>query len=569
MSAAPPSQPPETHKQPSKDAKNRWRWLGVGLLVLLLLLSGIGAGLQPTAAPRPSTPEHHPLRSIDGEQTAWGKEQAEPTQRQAQLHLGRQLFRLGLGVEERPIEGRVAGGTVALQGDAVACLRCHGADGEGRSEGGVEAPSLQAQALKNPVKQDYEGGRPPRPAYDRRLLLRAIQEGVDAGGRTLQGVMPRFELLPEEQEGLLMALEQLGQTIPSPAEVLRVGVLLPPVQDERLEQALKSALAHRLSQTAPIFGRTVSLEWILSAERPPVEQGPPAAWHEAPPLALLHLGEELAPGWLDWLEHSGVPVLGSPPEGCPERPLIQQRCIQLLPSLRLQGLLAVERLAQRTPQGRWEMPPVLVVATEGRGQDWLEGVEAGMARLEQPPPWVVRWDGKGPLETVKAEVLRVKPRWILFEGELDGLRKLSASLGALKAAEQGGLGIFWSGTVPEGAGNVGPFELPVVFHWAGGLAEETLTRGRAWISAQVGLALVLEGLRGAGAQVTAGRLVGALEQLRRFPVPEGEPVTLGARRHQAWRGGWLLGWKAASGASALEGSAPPARVASWLEATGE
>ncbi|MFM7199558.1 MAG: hypothetical protein ACKO6N_02105 [Myxococcota bacterium] len=299
MSAAPPSQPPETHKQVLMDAKNRWRWLGQGLLLVLLLVSGMGAGLKPTGTQRSSPPEHPPTQRKDGEQLPRAKEQPELPQRQAQLHLGRQLFRLGLGVEERPIEGRVAGGTVALQGDAVACLRCHGAEGEGRSEGGVEAPPLQAQALKNPVEQDKEGGRPPRPAYDRRLLLRAIQEGVDAGGRTLQGVMPRFELLPEEQEGLLMALEQLGQTIPSPDEVLRVGVLLPPVKDERQEQALKSALAHRLSQTAPIFGRRVALEWVSGAERPPVEQGPPAAWHEAPPLVLLHLGEELTPVWQD------------------------------------------------------------------------------------------------------------------------------------------------------------------------------------------------------------------------------------------------------------------------------
>lgn len=559
------------NKMPKTDRENTRR----GQLQLGPLLSaGFGVGLILLLAfPRLAVPNGDvppflgsPLQTEANAKTVGASSASTPPDPE-RLRLGQQLFRLGLGWELRPLEGQVAEGTVTLSGEAVACLRCHGSEGEGQAEGGILAPSLQKSMLSQAVLLGNPEGRPARPPYDRALLLRAIEQGLDSGGRPLQGVMPRFSLLPQEREALLSVLETLGQGAPEHTHVLKVGIVPPSADEAGPLPRLRAELEQRLKQTPPIFGREVELDWVLSEEVSSAELGPPARWREQPPLVVVSLRAELSPAWQDWLEQTGVPLLGSWVEGCSSRPLLQQRCFQLLPSLRVQGLLAVERLAQRSPQGTWEVPPVLVVATEGRGQAWLEGVEAGMARLEQPPPWVVRWQTPEPLTPVLAEVMRRQPQWILFEGELEGLRTLTTTLAGHERAQKRTLGIFWAGTGPEGATVRGPFALPVVFHWTG--REEVSRQARAELTAKVGLTLVLEALRGAGALVTPGRLVGALEQLRRFPVAEGEAVSFGARRHMAWRGGWLLGWKAASSDGVAAERMPPEPLAEWLEAAGE
>ena len=87
----------------------------------------------------------------------------------------------------------LSAGRGLLPAKGVACASCHGADGKGGREGNVVIADLS------------------RAAYTDDLLARAITEGVDASGRQLDGMMPRWRLQNPELQDLVRYLRRLGR----------------------------------------------------------------------------------------------------------------------------------------------------------------------------------------------------------------------------------------------------------------------------------------------------------------------------------------------------------------------
>lgn len=134
---------------------------------------------------------------------------------------GEKIFREGLSPRGTPIVATL-GANDAVPATLLPCLNCHGADGRGRSEGGVRPADISPSALLRPLQNE----RRQRPAYDDSRLRRAITLGMDAGGQPLDTAMPRYALSLADADDLLAylaALEQRHEAGVGSAH-LRIGV---------------------------------------------------------------------------------------------------------------------------------------------------------------------------------------------------------------------------------------------------------------------------------------------------------------------------------------------------------
>lgn len=123
--------------------------------------------------------------------------------------LGRGLFDEGRGRDERAVIGRVAGGSMPMQGGAVACANCHGKYGSGGSEGWIQAPDIRWFALSKSYGARRAGGEA-RPPYDRASFAKALRMGLTPDGVALDSAMPRFDLADDEIDALITRLMQLS-----------------------------------------------------------------------------------------------------------------------------------------------------------------------------------------------------------------------------------------------------------------------------------------------------------------------------------------------------------------------
>ena len=172
------------------------------------------------------------------------------------LAIGRRIYREGLLPSGQPLQG-VGPAGVTLSGSQAACTTCHRRSGYGSSEGTIEVRAITGPALFGervaPVAPGSLAVPPPplnrhgeravpaspldqaaaaaardksdalraaraamfagtrqRPTYDDDSLARAIREGVDVTGRTMNASMPRFTLDAAELQSLQAYLRTLS-----------------------------------------------------------------------------------------------------------------------------------------------------------------------------------------------------------------------------------------------------------------------------------------------------------------------------------------------------------------------
>lgn len=110
---------------------------------------------------------------------------------------------------------------VELHGSQFACANCHRRSGIGSSEGGDPIPPVIGTSLFSPriagVHEQYPSGvmyNETRPAYTTGTLGRALREGIDAAGRELSPLMPRFNLTDSEVLAISAYLSTLTVVLP-------------------------------------------------------------------------------------------------------------------------------------------------------------------------------------------------------------------------------------------------------------------------------------------------------------------------------------------------------------------
>lgn len=161
--------------------------------------------------------------------------------------MGRRLFDDGRGRDGRSVIGRVASGTVPMQGAAVACANCHGKTGSGGGEGWIDAPDIRWFALTKPYGARRAGGEA-RPPYDRASFARALRIGQAPDGVALDSSMPRFDLADDEIDALIAHLTRLSEDAYREGERPALVVLMPQTPTPAAERLLRGL------QTCPTAG---------------------------------------------------------------------------------------------------------------------------------------------------------------------------------------------------------------------------------------------------------------------------------------------------------------------------
>jgi cytochrome oxidase Cu insertion factor (SCO1/SenC/PrrC family) len=135
---------------------------------------------------------------------------------QQAIELGRRIYQDGILPSGEPLQAMVQG-DIPVSGTQLNCLQCHQRSGLGSSEGRRLIPPISGQVLYQPrypgnwqLNFDLVIGPDPRPAYDDRSLRQAISTGIAASGRTLDLMMPRYQLSDENAGYLLTYLKTLS-----------------------------------------------------------------------------------------------------------------------------------------------------------------------------------------------------------------------------------------------------------------------------------------------------------------------------------------------------------------------
>lgn len=93
------------------------------------------------------------------------------------------------------------------------CVVCHGVHGRGgvpvMMMGGAIPSDIRYGALTKEAHRESEGARE-HAAYTDTLLKRAITEGLDPAGKSLDWTMPRWRMTPEDLDDLVAFLKTLA-----------------------------------------------------------------------------------------------------------------------------------------------------------------------------------------------------------------------------------------------------------------------------------------------------------------------------------------------------------------------
>ncbi len=174
------------------------------------------------------------------------------------LH-GRALYRGEIELAQGPQLNTV---TIA----SMSCAQCHGREGAGTLEAGIQVPSVQWRKL---MLGNVRG-----PGYANAAnVVAAISEGQGRDGKPLQAPMPNFTLTDDERDALIAYLQVLGTEADliagvTPDQVTVASVL--PLSGPQagigalIRQSLQTRFA-TLNAQGGLFGRQIKLEVIDGA----------------------------------------------------------------------------------------------------------------------------------------------------------------------------------------------------------------------------------------------------------------------------------------------------------------
>jgi hypothetical protein len=250
---------------------------------------------------------------------------------------GETIYRQGLLPGGEPLRG-TREANVNVEGAAAACVNCHRRSGLGTQEGRYVIPPIIGKYLFRPGLRNIEdmnlphveGYRPNRSAYTEETLARAIRDGIDADGRELNYLMPRFKLDDASLQTLITYLKYLTSQ-PQPGvtdDTLHFATIITPDADPIKRQGMLAVLeqffadknsfirgGHKQMHSSREIMYRVTRTWQLHVWE---LSGPPETWEQQ-----LHERQAREPvfavisglGGTNWepvhrfCEHDSVPCL--------------------------------------------------------------------------------------------------------------------------------------------------------------------------------------------------------------------------------------------------------------------
>lgn len=186
---------------------------------------------------------------------------------------GKQIYVRGTSPSGNELLAYVGESSLEISASAVACANCHGLDGQGKPEGGVDPSNLTWDVLTKPYGHTHANGRK-HPPFTERALELAITQGMDPAGNRLLSVMPRYVISREDLADLIFYLKHLGedQDPGISKNKIVIGTAVPtegPMAD--VGQAVRevtAAVFDELNSQGGVYSRHLELKCIQTAETP-------------------------------------------------------------------------------------------------------------------------------------------------------------------------------------------------------------------------------------------------------------------------------------------------------------
>src|SRR5215216_841494 len=99
-------------------------------------------------------------------------------------------------------------GEIDVPASTLTCAGCHGARGEGKTEGGVTAGSLTWSYLTKPYGHTDEGNRKHQ-AFSETSFVRMLTSGLDPAGNKLAVAMPTYRMSQDDMANLIAYLKRI------------------------------------------------------------------------------------------------------------------------------------------------------------------------------------------------------------------------------------------------------------------------------------------------------------------------------------------------------------------------
>src|SRR5689334_3012485 len=136
---------------------------------------------------------------------------------------------------------------IDVPASTLSCAGCHGARGEGKTEGGVTAGNLTWSNLTKPYGHTHDNGRK-HDAFTDTSFIRALTSGVDPAGNKLAVAMPVYRMPQQDMADLIAYLKRIETDLDpgvTDDEVV-VGTLLP-------EKTASSGLAQSMEDVLQAY----------------------------------------------------------------------------------------------------------------------------------------------------------------------------------------------------------------------------------------------------------------------------------------------------------------------------
>ena len=468
---------------------------------------------------------------------------------------GRRVYIEGTSPAGHEISAEVGMAGAVLPGTAVPCANCHGRDGLGRAEGGVVPPPIVWSQLTRSYGHVHDNGRA-HPPFDEASVARAVTQGVDPAGNTLDSAMPRFHIHPDDLRNLVAYLKRLESDVdPGISDTaIRVGTVLPEgiAAGDAMRKAIESAFED-VNASGGLYGRRLELVVRTYAPRPDAAvEAARAVIDRDDVLALVSpfaLGAEAPLAALAEQKH--VPVVGPftvrGPHGAPGR-----YTFYLFGGLPEQAQVLVEfALANPALAGK---SVVLLHADEATARDAAAAVQSRCETRACPAVRVMAYGAASPDAAALARQARdTKADAVIFLGGSDDLERFAMAADALgwhpALLAAGTLAGRAAGRLPQPF--QGRFFLAYPTAPPRGNTSDAFDRFAAKhqlatanelpaFSSFIAASLLVDALQRTGREVSRERLVAELEATTAYRSLLAQPIRYGPRRRIGALGGHVV-----------------------------
>ncbi len=181
---------------------------------------------------------------------------------------GQHIYRTGTTPAGDQIPVFLGESKTPIPSHLFACSNCHGPDGKGVPEGGVEPSDITWHSLTKPYGA-IAGTHRNRPPYNAKQVLNAVRKGMDPLGSKLEATMPRYQLSEENGKAIIAYLKVIHR-VDDPGisgDRLRVGVVVPSGKPFQTIQTSLKAYFEPVNKEGGVYRRSIELATLqLSAD---------------------------------------------------------------------------------------------------------------------------------------------------------------------------------------------------------------------------------------------------------------------------------------------------------------